>query len=219
MEHGIEINDLVYSPDGAYLASSGIDGVLIVWDAGTGEQLARKEIGGELYGMAFNPSGNVLAAAHPNGTVLLFEPSSLEELLVLSGHTAGVNKVAFSPDGTRLASAGLDSTAREWDIGPSHELLTITDEGGPLRVAYSPDGQYLATTNYAGSVTLWDAKTGELIWQLFDHLQLRQLQEQAQLLSPGDPLFCTSPFHAVRHKGGCKRIFFTRPARIPITPQ
>jgi WD40 repeat protein/serine/threonine protein kinase len=169
MEHGIDINDLVYSPDGAYLVSSGIDGVLIVWDAGTGEQLARKDVGGELYGMAFDPSGNVLAAAHPNGTVLLFETGSLEELQVLSGHTAGVNKVAFSPDGMRLASAGMDSTAREWDIGPSHELLTITDEGGPLRVAYSPDGQYLATTNYAGSVSLWDAGSGDLIWQQAGH--------------------------------------------------
>lgn len=170
MEHGLSVSQLSFSPDGTSLASAGIDGALAIWDPSNGELLMRKDIGGELNSVTFSPNGDILAAAHPNGTAILLDPNSLEELLVLSGHTAAVSRVDFDPEGKYLASASEDGTAREWDIGPSHEVLTITDPGGPLRVAYSPDGRYLATTNYwAGEVSLWDAESGELIWRQHEH--------------------------------------------------
>src|SRR5262249_52597068 len=65
------------------------------------------------------------------------------ELLPLSGHTDAVNGVAYSPDGTRLASASSDGSIRVWDALTGQEVLP------PLRghadqiyaVAYSPDGR------------------------------------------------------------------------------
>jgi WD40 repeat protein/serine/threonine protein kinase len=169
MEHGLSVSQLSYSPDGSSLASAAIDGALAIWDPSNGELLMRKDIGGELNSATYSPNGDILAAAHPNGTVILLDPNSLEELLVLSGHTAAVSSVDFSPEGDYLVSASEDGTAREWDIGPSHEVLTIADPGGPLRVAYSPAGRYLATTNWAGEVSRWDSESGELIWRQHEH--------------------------------------------------
>jgi dipeptidyl aminopeptidase/acylaminoacyl peptidase len=57
-----------------------------------------------------------------------------------------VNDVVFSPDGTRLATASHDRTARIWDTATGRTTATLTDHTGPVyNVVFSPDGTRLAT--------------------------------------------------------------------------
>jgi WD40 repeat protein len=87
------------------------------------------------------------------------------DLLTVRGHTEAVNGVAYSPDGTRLASASSDRTVRVWDAVTGQEVLP------PLRghtaivlaVAYSPDGKKLASASLDKTVRIWDATTGQWI--------------------------------------------------------
>jgi WD40 repeat protein len=135
VEAGNAVSGLAFSPDGKRLASTGLDGNLIIWNSFSSEMLASKAIGGEFYSPAFDPDGHRLIIAHPNGTAIILNAATLDEILTLRGHTASVNSVAFSPDGEYAATASSDGTALEWRLGPGSEMLTISGNDGFLRVA------------------------------------------------------------------------------------
>jgi WD40 repeat protein len=73
-----------------------------------------------------------------------------------------VTGVAFSPDGTLLATASMDGTAMLWEVPSGALVHTLTaDKSSLFAVAFSPDGTYLA----AGSVhttRLWEVPSGAL---------------------------------------------------------
>ena len=80
----------------------------------------------------------------------------------LTGHTDKVGSVAFSPDGTTLASGSLDGKVFLWETttGQRKKILTgHTDE--VYSITFSPDGRTLASGSWDKTLRLWDATTGQ----------------------------------------------------------
>ncbi len=85
-------------------------------------------------------------------------------LQAFEGHGDYVNAVAFSPDGTMLASGSDDATARLWNVETGEELYTLSGHEDYVNaVAFSPDGAMLASGGYDGVVNLWNTADGALI--------------------------------------------------------
>ena len=89
------------------------------------------------------------------------------DLRTLSGHSAPVTCVAFSPDGARIASASYDNTLRVWDRATGQELhLFNEDSSGVTGVAFSPDGAQIASIGFDHALKLWDVASGRVLANL-----------------------------------------------------
>ena len=80
----------------------------------------------------------------------------------LSGHTAKIMSVVFSPDGKSLASGSEDKTIKLWDVATGKNLATLSGHGQRVvSVAFSPDGKTLASASEDQTIRLWDVGTGK----------------------------------------------------------
>ena len=119
-----------------------------------------------------SPDGSRLAAGRNDGEwkrLAVFDATSGKQTAVCDGHRGGIWGFTFSPDGTRLASAGEDRTARLWD--PATGALLATCRGHTSKVlgaAFRPDGARLVTTSSDGTVRQWDAATGREVEAPYD---------------------------------------------------
>ena len=76
----------------------------------------------------------------------------------VTGDSGSVVSVAFSPDGTILATGTQDGTTQLWDAATLQQIgVPLTADSRRISsVAFSPDGKTLATSSYAGTVRLWN---------------------------------------------------------------
>jgi WD40 repeat protein len=99
------------------------------------------------------------------------------DLLTLKAHTNSGTKIAFAPDGRRLAWASRDGV-KVWDVTTGQETLTLKGHTNPVfGLAFSPDGRRLASasggadprTNQPGQVIVWDTANGQETLTLKGH--------------------------------------------------
>jgi len=89
---------------------------------------------------------------------------------VLRGHKDVIHRIAWSPDGSYLASPSSDNTIRIWDARSGECVRTLQEHTGRIiNVAWSPDSQRLASASYDETIRLWDAASGRHLQALEGH--------------------------------------------------
>jgi len=112
--------------------------------------------------------GQSLATAGEDATIRIWDGDEYRPALALKGHLGTIFAAAFSPDGSRLATAGKDGI-RLWDTTRGRELFTVGDRKVVSGIAFSPDGRQLASASWDSTVSVWNSADGQELRTLRAH--------------------------------------------------
>ena len=188
---------LAWSPRGDLLASAGLDGQVILWEAHSGRRVGTVESPGDrkyAVSVAFSRDGRLLAVGGGQTLSLtswveIFDVETRRPIRKLSGHSQGVMQIIFSRDGELIATASLDGTVKVWPVQPVPPGVRLQGHDQVIcAVAFSPDGRRIATGSFDQTARVWDAKNGHAMQTIpvcFPVASLAFSPDGKNLLTPG----------------------------------
>ena len=156
------VEAVAFSPDGKQVLTGGAGGAQL-WDLATAQVI--REFGSNeeaVESVAFSADGVQLATGGSTHVVRVWETATGRLLLrFATSSTERVSDLEFSPNGTRLLTAG-DRGAQLWDLATGALLVEFGSPGWAAEATFSPDGLRVLTAGGDG-LRMWDAATGEQI--------------------------------------------------------
>ncbi|WP_208597692.1 WD40 repeat domain-containing protein, partial [Desulfogranum mediterraneum] len=159
------IKDLVVTSDNRYLISASDDKTIRVWDIKTKREVGKilGQIGagseGKIFAIALSPDDRWLAVGGyflPDDVIRIYDFSSGKLHRLLKGHANVVLDLAFSQDGSLLASASADETVKLWTVADDFRLKSSLKghQGDVYGVQFLPDNR-LVSAGYDEQLLLW----------------------------------------------------------------
>jgi WD40 repeat protein/serine/threonine protein kinase len=163
--HTALVTSVDYSPDGWRLVSASEDGSVRLWDTAQSANQGRLEgHRGKVRAVAVSPNADLLASGGVDGSIILWNAISCAPLRVIHALAFGLNDLAFSPDGKRLAFVlgDIESPGKLviWDVATNRAILDLPTNRALVGVAWAPDGNHLTIHAIDGTVRLVDANSG-----------------------------------------------------------
>lgn len=171
------VTALVSMPNGRFVASTGQDMTIRLWDLVT-RSCVWTSRGHEDLVMALDVSadGRMLVSGSQDMTVRRWDSVTGRSQWIGRGHTDRVTAVAISPNGRFIVSGGHDKTLRLWSVATGKTIWTTERHGSSVTsLAISPDGRYVLSGHDEENLYLWDMASGKRVERKYYGAALERL--------------------------------------------
>jgi WD40 repeat protein len=139
-----QVDTVVFSPDGKYLATGTLDAVVRLWDLEKGKELLHLPQGDLVRTLVFSPDGKVLTLATGEPSARSWSVDTRDALPAVT-EPDGIFFLQYSADGKYMVTLSGEGKARLWDADTQSELALVLEDPELEAIHLSPNGQYLAT--------------------------------------------------------------------------
>jgi len=175
--HTDTVSDVRFNHDGSLLATAGLDGRAMIWNASDGSPARTLEgPGGGLEWVRWHPKGNVVLAGSEDFTAWMWNATDGALMQVFSGHSNSVMCGGFSPDGKTVATGSHDGSLRVWQ--PRTGECSVLFMGHPYHdgpvtcLDFHPTTQGLMLTGSEDNTArLVSASNGKVLGNLVAHTE------------------------------------------------
>ena len=168
------VKALAISPDGNTLACGAYDGDVYLVDLSSAEYVTNKiwqKDSQPVQAVAFDHTGNHLVFGDESGSITMWDLQAKEQFgVTLTGFTAAITDVEYSPDSRIVAASSRDRSVRFWDLEGDniYNLPTVLKdhEDWVWDISFNPDGEHLVTASADGLLRNFPLKSDEMAYEI-----------------------------------------------------
>lgn len=183
--------DLIWSPDGNYLATSS-NGAVFIWDAHTGKLLSKREsVNRSFVSIAWASDGKLLTTAAPlNKTgVSIWDAKTGQQLSFFETKQA-VRSLGWKPQGDIVAISIANKQFDVWNISAERQVHHPLQDNKSFtyigNLKWSGDGTHIASVGESGYLIVWNAQSGEQLFMANGNIAMNTMA-----WSPDDSIVAT----------------------------
>jgi WD40 repeat protein/serine/threonine protein kinase len=178
--HADRVLETIFASDGRRIISTAADGTVKVWDVEKAPEAVRiRQYGAPVHALAVHQGRVAVAYAPSSGgkanlyksEIRIEDARNSRGQVFSEGHDVWVTDLAFSSDGSQLASVAADQTVKIWDTQSGRQFVTLAEKDdrkaaiGLGLLAYAPDGRTIASVSSSRKILLWDVRTArQVLW-------------------------------------------------------